>query len=146
MSSIKEDKLKIPEKDLRVEFSRSSGPGGQNVNKVETAVRIVHIPTNLSAASQAERSQAQNRDRAMNTLRAKLVKLMEENQIEELEKLRVKEKPEWGSQIRSYVLHPYKLVKDHRTGVETAKAEEVLDGNIDIFIEGEVLELSTKNR
>jgi peptide chain release factor 2 len=138
LSSVKEDDFKIPEDDLKVEFFRSSGPGGQNVNKVETAVRLIHVPTGLTAASQEGRSQSQNRETAMNTLRAKLIKLMEENQVEELDKLKVKVKPEWGSQIRSYVLHPYKLVKDHRTGVETAKAEEVLDGDIELFIESEV--------
>lgn len=132
-----EDELKIPAEDLKTEFSRSSGPGGQNVNKVETAVRIVHLPTGLAAASQVERSQAQNRERAMKLLQAKLLKLMEDTQVKELDKLRVKVKPEWGSQIRSYVLHPYKLVKDHRTGVETSRAEEVLEGNLDSFIESE---------
>ena len=132
-----EDELKIPAEDLKTEFSRSSGPGGQNVNKVETAVRIVHLPTGLAAASQVERSQAQNRERAMKLLQAKLLKLMEDTQVKELDKLRVKVKPEWGSQIRSYVLHPYKLVKDHRTGVETSRAEEVLEGNLDLFIESE---------
>ena len=133
-----EDELKIPAEDLKIEFFRSSGPGGQNVNKVETAVRIVHLPTGLTAASQVERSQVQNRERAMKLLQAKLLKLMEDTQIKELDKLRVKVKPEWGSQIRSYVLHPYKLVKDHRTGVETSRAEEVLEGNLDLFIESEV--------
>lgn len=138
LSGLKEDELKIPTEDLKTEFFRSSGPGGQNVNKVETAVRIVHLPTGLATASQVERSQAQNRERAMKLLQAKLLKLMEDTQVKELDKLRVKVKPEWGSQIRSYVLHPYKLVKDHRTGVETSRAEEVLEGNLDIFIEGEV--------
>jgi peptide chain release factor 2 len=146
ISSIKEDGFKIPESDLRVEFFRSSGPGGQNVNKVETAVRIVHVPTGLSAASQEGRSQSQNRETAMNTLKAKLIKLMEENEVEELDKLKVKVEPEWGSQIRSYVLHPYKLVKDHRTGVETAKAEETLSGDLDIFIDGEISGLSPKKQ
>ncbi|MBI3638437.1 PCRF domain-containing protein [Candidatus Wolfebacteria bacterium] len=137
-SEIKEEEFKIPEDDLRVEFFRSSGPGGQNVNKVETAVRIHHIPTGLTGASQAGRSQSQNREKAMNLLKAKLFKLMEDNQIKELNQLRVKVKPEWGSQIRSYVLQPYQLVKDHRTGVETAQVLKVLDGEIDLFIEGEI--------
>ncbi len=130
-----ENDLQIPEKDLKIEFSRSSGPGGQNVNKVETAVRIVHLPTGISAASQAERSQAQNRDKAMAIVRAKLLKKMETEKINEIEKLKTKVKPEWGSQIRSYVLHPYKMVKDHRTGTETSQAEKVLSGNLDEFIE-----------
>ena len=138
LSEIKEDEFKIPEEDLKIEFFRSSGPGGQNVNKVETAVRIVHTPTGLSASSQVERSQSQNRERVMNLLRAKLIKLMEESRTKELGQLRTKIKPEWGNQIRSYVLHPYKMVKDHRTGVETSRAEEVLNGDIDIFIESEV--------
>lgn len=134
-----EDELKIPAEDLKIEFFRSSGPGGQNVNKVETAVRIVHLPTGLTAASQVERSQVQNRERAMKLLQAKLLKLMEDTQIKELDKLRVKVKPEWGSQIRSYVLHPYKLVKDHRTGVETTQAEKVLDGELDLFVESDIM-------
>jgi len=132
------ESFKIPEDDLRIEFSRSSGPGGQNVNKVETAVRIVHLPTNLSAASQSERSQSQNREKAMNLLKAKLLKLMEENEIEEINNLKVKVKPEWGSQIRSYVLNPYKLVKDHRSGVETGQIENVLAGDLDLFVEGSI--------
>ncbi len=128
-------KLEIPDRDLRVEFSRSSGPGGQNVNKVETAVRVVHIPTGTSASSQAERSQAQNRERAMKLLKTKLVRLMEENKEKEISSLRAKAEPKWGSQIRSYVLHPYKMVKDHRTGVEVSNADGVLGGGLDEFLE-----------
>jgi len=137
-------RIEIPDKDLKIEFFRSSGPGGQNVNKVETAVRIVHLPTGITATSQVERSQAQNRERAMNLLQAKLLKLMEDSQIKELDKLRVKVKPEWGNQIRSYVLHPYKLVKDHRTGIETTQAEKVLDGELDLFVESDIMK-STNN-
>lgn len=135
---LEESKIQIPPEDMKLEFSRSGGPGGQNVNKVETAVRVVHLPTGVAVSARAERSQAQNREQALRLLKAKLFKLMEENQVEELGKLRVKVKPEWGNQIRSYVLNPYHLVKDVRTGVETAQVDEVLGGNLDEFIEAEV--------
>ncbi len=136
--AVDEAAIKIPPEDLRVDLFRSGGPGGQNVNKVETAVRITHIPTGLVAASQVERSQAQNRENAMKLLRSKLYALMQEHHAKELSDLRVKVKPEWGSQIRSYVLHPYKMVKDHRTEAETSQAESVLEGDLDIFIESEL--------
>lgn len=138
-------RIEISEKDLKVEFFRSSGPGGQNVNKVETAVRITHLPTGIAVASQAGRSQSQNRERATEILKAKLLKLMEENKVKEINELKVKVKPEWGSQIRSYVIHPYKLVKDHRTGVETSKVDEVLNGSLDLFVEGDIPILPPKN-
>jgi len=137
-NTAKEPELKIPNEDLKVEFFRSSGPGGQNVNKVETAVRIIHIPTGIVAASQKERSQERNRERAMRVIKGKLIKLMEETRAKELSQLKVKAKPEWGSQIRSYVLQPYQLVKDHRTDVETSKVDDVLNGNIGIFVESEI--------
>lgn len=139
---IEEEALYLPEKDLKFEFYRAGGPGGQNVNKVETAVRVVHLPTNLSASSQAERSQIQNREKALKLLKAKILQLMEKEQAKEIGELRVKVKPEWGNQIRSYVLNPYQLVKDHRSGVETAKVHDVLNGDIDIFVEAEVELLS----
>lgn len=136
-SKLEERDFIIPEKDIKFEFSKASGPGGQNVNKRETAVRVIHIPTNISAHSTEERSQEANRERAMNILRAKLFKKAEEEKKTFEESLSENKSTsiEWGSQIRSYVLHPYKMVKDHRTEVETAKVDEVLDGDIDIFIE-----------
>ncbi|MEK7574208.1 MAG: peptide chain release factor-like protein [Patescibacteria group bacterium] len=135
LPELEEKKLTIPNDDLRIELCRSSGPGGQNVNKRETAVRIVHLPTGLTAASQAERSQAQNRERALKLLKSKLFKLMTERQEKELSNLRTKITPDWGHQIRSYVLHPYQMVKDHRTGVKTSNTDAVLEGNLDKFIE-----------
>ena len=133
-----EAKFQIPEKDLKLEFYRSGGPGGQNVNKVETAVRIVHLPTGLAVSSQAQRSQAQNREYALKLLKAKLFHLMEKEKVSELGNLRTKVKPEWGNQIRSYVLNPYQLVKDHRTEAETGKVDAVLAGDLDAFIEAEL--------
>ncbi len=126
--------------DLKIEFSKSGGPGGQNVNKRETAVRIVHIPTNLSVAVATERSQEQNKERAMRMLEAKLYKKHEEDQKKVASGLSISKTTEieWGSQIRNYVLHPYKIVKDLRTGIETGNADAVLeDGNLDAFIEAE---------
>ena len=133
LPKVDEAKLQIPEKDLKIEFSRAGGPGGQNVNKVETAVRIVHLPTGLVASSQVERSQAMNRERAMKLLKAKLAKVMEDCHLREIGNLRVKVAPEWGHEIRSYVLHPYKQVKDHRTGRKISRVEEVLEGGLDLL-------------
>ena len=138
LPDIDEHKFEIPERDLKFEFFRSSGPGGQNVNKVETAVRVIHTPTNLTAHSQAERSQKANREKAVKVLKAKLFDLMERAQVKELSELKTKVKPEWGSQIRSYVLNPYKMVKDHRTGAETSSVDSVLQGDLDMFIEADV--------
>ncbi|MBI5139973.1 MAG: PCRF domain-containing protein [Candidatus Vogelbacteria bacterium] len=129
----------IPEDEMRVEFSRSSGPGGQNVNKRETAVRVIHIPTNISVHSSEERSQQANREKAMSILRGKLYKYLEDSRIKREEGMYISKitSAEWGSQIRSYVFHPYKMVKDHRTGVETSNVEGVLNGELDEFISAE---------
>ena len=134
LSRILASELQIPEKDLKISFYRSSGPGGQNVNKVETAVRINHIPTGVVASSESERSQARNREQALNLLKARLAKFMEDRKEKELTNLKTKISPEWGHEIRSYVLHPYKQVKDHRTGLKISKVEEVLDGNLDLLL------------
>lgn len=121
--------------DLRIETFKSGGAGGQYVNKTESAVRIVHIPTGIVVASQQERSQAQNREVALNVLRAKLAARAAEERDRKIADLRgERQANEWGSQIRSYVLQPYQLVKDHRTGVETGNVTDVLDGNVDLFI------------
>lgn len=127
--------IEIKSDDLRIETFKSGGAGGQYVNKTESAIRIIHIPTGIVVASQQERSQMQNREVAMNVLRAKLVQRDYEERQAKLDELRGERRaPEWGSQIRSYVLQPYSLVKDHRTGVETGNTQAVLDGEIDLFI------------
>lgn len=127
--------VEIRPEDLRFETFKSGGAGGQYVNKTESAVRIVHEPTGIIVSSQQERSQAQNREVAMSVLRAKLVQREIEQQNEKLSELRGdRQANEWGSQIRSYVLQPYQMVKDHRTNVETGNSGAVLDGDIDTFI------------
>lgn len=136
----KTEKVDIPESELKIEFARSSGPGGQNVNKRETAVRIVHLPTKLSAHVDSERSQLQNKEKALEILGGKLYKIREEERKSKESGMYVSKTTEieWGNQIRSYVLHPYKMVKDHRTNVETSKVDAVLeDGEIEEFIEAE---------
>ncbi len=133
--------INIPPEDLKIEFSKSGGPGGQNVNKRETAVRIIHLPTNISVHVTTERSQEQNRERAIEILKGKLYKKREEDKLKEKAGLSPTKtiEIEWGSQIRSYVLHPYKMVKDHRTGVEMNDIDSVLEsGMIDEFIVAEV--------
>jgi peptide chain release factor 2 len=127
--------IEIKPDDLRFETFKAGGAGGQYVNKTESAVRIIHIPTNTIVASQQERSQMQNRDVAMSILRAKLVQREREEREARLEELRGERRAnEWGSQIRSYTLNPFQLVKDHRTGVETANTEAVLEGDIESFV------------
>jgi peptide chain release factor 2 len=130
-----EREIEIKPDDLRVETFKSGGAGGQYVNKTESAVRLIHVPTGLVVASQQERSQAQNREVAMGILRAKLAQRAVEEREARLEGLRgERQANEWGSQIRSYVLQPYQLVKDHRTDVSVGDAQSVLDGGIDPFV------------
>ena len=134
----KED-IQVEPEDLRTDFYRASGPGGQYVNKRETAVRITHIPSGIVVSCQSERSQAQNREKAMNQLYSRLYSFQQQRRQEEISKVKGgKISASWGNQIRSYVLHPYKLVKDLRTGVETVRVEQILDGQIDQFIEAEI--------
>ncbi len=135
----KVDEVKIPADEIKVELSKSSGPGGQNVNKRETAVRLVHIPTNLAVHVDSERSQLHNREKAQKLLEAKLYKLLEEERLAKEKGMYISKTTqiEWGNQIRSYVLHPYKMVKDHRTEVESHNVEKVLDGDLDEFLEAE---------
>lgn len=137
------EKIEIDPKDIRIDTYRASGAGGQHVNKTDSAVRITHLPTKIVVQCQNERSQIQNRETAMKMLTAKLRQKQRE---EEAAKTTVeKRKAEWGSQIRSYVLHPYKMVKDHRTNVEDSQPELVLDGNLTEFIEQYLVQYNSKN-
>ncbi len=131
--------IELPEKDLEISIAKSGGPGGQNVNKRETAVRIVHIPTKLSVHVTSERSQAQNKEKALDILRGKIFKVREDERIAREKGMYVSKTTsiDWGNQIRSYVTHPYKMVKDHRTNIETSQIDKVFEGEIDIFLDAE---------
>ncbi len=130
------DNLEINPSDLKIDTFKSGGAGGQSVQKNDTAVRITHLPTGIVASCQNQRSQTQNRDTAMKVLRARLLDLKEKEKANRIDELRGEyTKAEWGSQIRSYVLHPYKMVKDHRNNFEVGNAEAVLDGDLDSLIE-----------
>ena len=128
--------IEVKDEDIRIDTYRSSGAGGQHVNKTSSAIRITHFPTGIVVTCQTERSQHKNKDAAFMVLKARLYQLKREEEAKKMEKFeKSKKKIEWGSQIRSYVFHPYNLVKDHRTSHETSNIQEVMDGGIDSFIQ-----------
>ena len=131
---VKNPEIEIKPSDLEISFFRSSGPGGQNVQKVETAVRIIHKPTGLIVSCQSERSQSQNKEKALSVLRSKLHQLAEQEKAKTMDELKGKKiKIEWGNQVRSYILYPYKMIRDEKTGQKNPRVEEVLEGNLDLI-------------
>jgi peptide chain release factor 2 len=139
LEDIDESDIEIPESDIEFKAVKSGGPGGQNVNKTSSAVQITHIPTGITVHSSAQRSQLQNKMKAIQVLKGKLWKILEENRLKEISDIKGEYKVAgWGNQIRNYILHPYKLVKDLRTGVESSEPEKILDGEIDEFLESEI--------
>jgi peptide chain release factor 2 len=134
-----ENDIEIPDTDIEFKAVRSGGPGGQKVNKTSSAVQILHKPTGITVHSSEERSQVQNRENALNILKAKLWRIQQDERLEEISEIKGEHRmASWGNQIRNYVLHPYKLVKDLRTNVESQNPEDILDGNLDEFIEAEI--------
>ena len=137
--------FEINPQDLRVDTYKASGPGGQYVNKIESAVRVTHLPTNITVACQSERLQGENKKKAMELLYTRLHKYYQDKKEKEEAEVRGESiSAEWGNQIRSYVLHPYQMIKDHRTNVQTSETQNVLDGELDQFIEAEVRQLYDK--
>ena len=132
------DHVDVPENDIRVDVFRSSGPGGQSVNTTDSAVRITHLPTGIVVSCQNEKSQIQNRAAAMRVLQARLLERRRQEEAEKMAEIRGESTTSWGNQIRNYVLHPYQMVKDLRTDVETGNTSAVLDGEIDSFVEAEI--------
>ncbi len=142
----KADHIDIPDSDLRVDVFRSSGPGGQSVNTTDSAVRVVHIPTGIVVTCQNEKSQHQNKASALAVLQAKLLELKRQQEREEMDALGAGGNASWGNQMRNYVLHPYKMVKDLRTGVEIGDPSRVLDGDLDSFLEAGIRWRAQQNR
>jgi peptide chain release factor 2 len=134
----KEAEIEIDPKDLRIDTFRASGPGGQHVNKRESAIRITHLPTGMKVSCQLERLQGSNRDQALKLLKARLYQAEQKKEKKALAKFKEDPKAAWGKQIRSYVIQPYQMVKDYRTKVETSQIDEVLDGSLEKFIEAEI--------
>jgi peptide chain release factor 2 len=135
----KDSSIQLSDSDLKFEISKAGGPGGQNVNKRETAVKVIHIPTGISVRATSERSQPQNKEKALQILKCKLYAYYEKEKEAKEKGLFISKSTsiDWGNQIRSYVFHPYKMIKDHRTNVETSNIDKVLNGNLDEFIEAE---------